>query len=570
MATFGGDFHQSPAILDGLNTGAGAIPAPETSPVLSFVGQSISGANQFILPGVEPSATFGADLYQSFAYIFYNRIHIFPNPLNFGVIVTPTTRNVEVWNAFFDVSQILNSITPTALPGVSIVAAPLPRTFNPLQGFLFPVTASLDGPARVDGFYTYGFASGLNENGAVIGTRSFIVSFRHNWDSKPVERFAWKSDVHSGGSGKEQRIRLRQNPRRTVELSYLLSDARSRAIWRAQQWFGTPFQFSVPQWQDATFLTGNIGTGATSLPVETTFARDFDAAQSVMLWRDPTRFEVATVQSLSANSIALTAGALLDWRSGDYVIPIRRAVLLQNPVHDEITKGNKKALLKATIVWALIPEEFSINRVLSISLPTYRTLPVLTADSDASQDLPEEITRNRAIIDNQTGIITIIAVDDQAKPIFDYRRLLKSRQEFGEWLDFLYARAGQIAPVWIPTYAEDFELVQNILPGDVGIRVTDWDYDVYYNVAASRRDISIITVSGTMINRRINSVTNNGDGTQTLTLDATVGQSLTIAQVDRISFLRCCRLASDEVQIEYETDTVMSTTVKFQELTTTP
>jgi hypothetical protein len=549
-----------------LNAGAGAIDAPLTDPVLSVVReQLIAGGLTIGLPEVEPSALFGGDLYLTFGYLWFNRIHIFPNPLDFGAILTPTTRNVEVWNAYLEVAQTLDTVTPTTLPGVSIATGVLPRNLNPLQSILLPITATLDGPPKIDGSYEYDFASGIVAIGRVIGTRSFVWPLRHNWSTLPEEEIEWRTERLPGGSGYEQRITLRGEPRRFASLSYTAQGHKFNAFMRRMLWFGQPYQFSVPMWQDATVLTADAPGGSVALAANTV-GRDFEDGGTVLIWRDSGTFEALQISTVATSAINLAGSTVNNWRAGDYVVPVRSATVPEDFEWQRITDR----IGSFSVRWELTPGQMSTNRWTSVGLGTYRGLYIITRDSEASEDLGHDQPRLIHVDDDGMGIPRRFAEHLRPQPGFDYRRVLRDRADFADFLGLLYYLRGVQRPVWLPSWQMDFNLAQDILSGDTAIKVDDWGYAAYYNVAPSRRDIAIIKTDGTMIFRRILSVIASAGNTETIQLDSAVGQALTLGQVDRISFLRCAHLAGDGVKFTYETDTVATITVRFREQTTTP
>ena len=50
----------------------------------------------------------------------------------------------------------------------------------------------------------------------------------------------------------------------------------------------------------------------------------------------------------------------------------------------------------------------------------------------------------------------------------------------------------------------------------------------------------------------MDNITDNGDGTSAVTIGAALGSALAVANVDRIMWLHCARLASDTVELRWE------------------
>lgn len=531
---------------------------------MAVVSQGIIGTKTNVLAQIQPRSNAAGWLYQTFSTLYYNHIHFTPNPLAFGNVVTPTTRSVEVWNAFFT-SKTLNGVTPETLEGVSIDEDMFPYVFDALQAIDFNATATLDGPPSIAGNFIFNFAD-LDATLPVTGTRSLIFAFKHNWDSRPVERIAFLTEILPGQSGKEQRIRHRQNPRRTWEYSYLPSDAHQRALFRAQLWQGQPYRFSVPFWPDVRYLAAQLNAGATVIPLATAYL-DYDAGGTVLLMTDAFTYEAIEIDSVAPGQLNLSNPTAQTWRAGAMVVPLRQATLPPEISYSEITATINRG---ESLPWQVVPTEVSVNRLTLPTITNYRGIPVFERWTEASEDIKEDLARKEDVIDFGHGVIRVFPIAARPQPTFDFRWLGKSKAELSAILGWLYTFVGRLNPVWVPTWCHDFVLAQNIGAADTSIKVTDWGYRTFYNLADTRRDIAIIKTDGTFIRRRITAVAATAGNSETLTLDSAVGVALTIAQVDRVCFLRCGRLAIDEVEIPYEVSEVGLVVLRFTELTTAP
>lgn len=572
MPTLDGAGYPTIQRLDSLGAGLIALPQPDTSAQLvQTLGLSRRCETRvFVLPIMEPTDSFFAVYEEAFSYVYYNRIHLFPNPLDFGAILTPVVRTVEVWNAYLELPQTLTGVVPASLQGVTLTTGILPRVFAPLQSVLFNIAASLDGPPAINGTETFSFTGLVDSILTVVGTRSFIWSLRHNWSELPQETWAFRTNRHQGLSGKEQRIGTRVNPRRTIRLSYLANGNFARAAAERKIWIGSTYQFAVPMWQDANTLTANVAVGANSIPVNTV-GRDFDVGGTLLLWRqvdDQTaRFEAPTISAVSDTSITLAGLTTLDWRVGDYAVPVRRAFLPDSFTWEDITDQ----LATFTINWELVPSEVSVKRyATTLGFPTYRTLNVLTRASSYNDNLGQSQSRRIINIDSDIGGRRLYPIHNAPQPSFLYQRMTRDRDEFKAFLGFLYYLKGARKTVWIPTYKTDFVLKANVLSADVSIKVDDWQYLEHFAIADSRRDIAILLKNGTAIYRRINTVVKSAGSTETLTLDSAVGVAFAPSDVLMISLMRRCRLAEDEFSATFETDRVARFDIRFTELTTTP
>ena len=88
------------------------------------------------------------------------------------------------------------------------------------------------------------------------------------------------------------------------------------------------------------------------------------------------------------------------------------------------------------------------------------------------------------------------------------------------------------------------------------------NYPVLYGV----KDIMIQLKSGTRIFKRVLSGTANNDGTETLSLDATIGVTATVNDIDMVCFISHVRLDSDTVELNHEYNGQISVSISVVEV----
>ena len=82
--------------------------------------------------------------------------------------------------------------------------------------------------------------------------------------------------------------------------------------------------------------------------------------------------------------------------------------------------------------------------------------------------------------------------------------------------------------------------------------------------ATNRRDLRIQLASGAVLYRRINASVDNGNGTETLTLDASLGVAVTPDQVAQVSFMGLCRSDSDQFELGWWRGDYMDVTTAWR------
>jgi hypothetical protein len=117
----------------------------------------------------------------------------------------------------------------------------------------------------------------------------------------------------------------------------------------------------------------------------------------------------------------------------------------------------------------------------------------------------------------------------------------------------LYALAGRYTSIWLPTGIEDLKLSAAVGGADTTISVRKCGYTLFGMMKPGRRDIRIELYDGTIYYRRITGSAEAGDN-ETLTINAALGASVSIAAVKIISFMSLAEQSSDSINLQHETD----------------
>lgn len=155
-------------------------------------------------------------------------------------------------------------------------------------------------------------------------------------------------------------------------------------------------------------------------------------------------------------------------------------------------------------------------------------------------------------LDNQTTGFRDDAWDTTPKGERIFRYVIEGRDQVTAFRTQLIALRGRLVPCWIPTWMFDLSLTVDRASGDSSLIIEACDYTRWYAVADfGRRHLAVILPGNphTIIPRRVTSAVDNLDGTETLTLNTTLGVAVPAASV--VSFLTLCRLASDDVTVRW-------------------
>lgn len=372
-----------------------------------------------------------------------------------------------------------------------------------------------------------------------------LLPFVPNWDTPPLERLEWLTEVLLAKDDTEECNQLRTGARRTFEFSILLLSDAERVrfenillAWQQQSIF-------VPYWVDATWLTSAAGSTDTTLAVESTHAREFFAGQQIAIVND-LAWVIATVDTVASNAIFLTAplGAALP--VGARVAPLFEARTLDTQPLTYITDNQLSADLSFRFKkeWIGTPATETAD---------YRGLPVMHMRNEWSEDLSAEVSRAIAEFDTKSGVVDFFDLTGVSRAQRSHRWKLFSRDEISVLKSWLAKRKGRLNEFWLPTYQTDFKVRANISAAATTIAVDNWAHSEV-TAQIGRRDLMIKTKSGAYFYRRITNVVSNSAVQETITINASLGIAIAVTDIECICYLRLMRLASDTVEISYDTD----------------
>ena len=356
-----------------------------------------------------------------------------------------------------------------------------------------------------------------------------------NWSSPIIERLEFKTDVLLAYNGSEQRIALRQTPRRYFEFGFLVPTLLERQKLEAAIAANGSQAWDLPIWTDSTPCTSAINNSDTVVYADTV-GRDFFAGGKALLLAANGNTLIINISTLTTTQLNLSNAVVGAWPIETSVVPLRTAYLEQNQQISRFTGsaiyGVVRFLCDDISTWPTATET------------EYRDYPVLTTPSNWSQDLTLDYQRKMQMID--FGVGGIYRDDESSLPVFiqSHHFVLDSRQKITDFRKFLYSRRGRLNALWIPTFMPDLAFVAL---SSVYLDVVNIGYATLYNQAINRRDIRIELSNGDVYYRRIVASAVISNSVERLTLNNTLPSS----DIEKISFMMFGRLDTDAIELAW-------------------
>lgn len=356
-----------------------------------------------------------------------------------------------------------------------------------------------------------------------------------NWQTPIIERLEFKTDVLLAYDGSEQRIALRQSPRRYFEFGFLVPTLLERQKLEAAISANGSQAWDLPIWTDSTPCTSAISHGDVVVYADTV-GRDFVAGGKALLLATNGNSLIINISTLTTTQLNLSSAVVGSWPIETAVIPLRTAYLEQSQQISRFTGsaiyGVVRFLCDDISTWPTATET------------EYRDYPILTTPSNWSQDITTDYQRKMQIVD--FGVGGIYRDDESSLPVFiqSHHFVLDSRQKITDFRKFLYSRRGRLNALWIPTFMPDLSFVAL---SSVYLDVVNIDYTTLYNQSINRRDIRIEMTNGDIHYRRIVASAVISNSVERLTLNNTLPSS----DIEKISFMMLGRLDADAIELAW-------------------
>ena len=510
-------------------------------------------ANQ--LPISEITTPSAGVIVRQFERDWYHRVHLLPGRMALGNLLSAQIRQVEVWNAHF-APKTLSAIIGQNNGGLTL-AAPVnpPTTYGMLESRLHNLSIGLDGPPVIEASFIFQFP-GEAPTLSVTGRRVVVFGIAPDWSDGWLERLMWATDVLTARDGTEQRIRLRSQPRRSLEFSLLAAGDEASLLdvllsaWQARV-------YALPVWPDKSRLSSRVNAGSTVIPVATPHL-EYAADGLLVIGTDSRNTEAAEILSVASHAVTLKQPLLQTWPAGAFVVPAQTARLRMKQGVARVTESIARSRLVFDLVESSViaPQETGKR---------FKSAPVWLQRPNRRRDVETEYQRLAEVLDFETGIT---AVDDAAnRPFirrsFDY--LCRNRAEIAAFRGWLAARQGRFAAFWQPAWETSLVPTRKLLAGQTALTVASRGYALYFNGLPERAEAAFLHKTGQW---HLRTILGFGPGVsgeeEVMTLDQPFSFDARPEDWAALYFLEKTRLDADQIELNWLTDSVVEASVPMR------
>lgn len=369
--------------------------------------------------------------------------------------------------------------------------------------------------------------------------------FPIDWNTDPVVRLEWLTDVTVSRDDNEQRFAMRDGARRFLQCSVIARDNDERMRLTNALVANQANVYQVPWTLERAMLTATAPAATRDVYVDST--AQFSNGQRVALIHE-LQSTIAQIDAVFADRVRLVDALSSTWPLGTSVAPVVNArVDMQQELN---------ALTDAVL---LVDVRFSVETEWNIPViepADYRGYRVFTQQTAWNDGVTLNVSRNLAQFDPKFIAPVYRDLNRHSRRTRSHQFIAATPAEVTALLEFLAARRGRYHPFWIPTNQNDFELLQDVGATETNILVKNRLHSMALGQPGANF-ICIKSTDGSRFFRRITGIAVLSNEQELVTIDAPLNTAIANTNVEIVSYLHFVRLASDGIELQYKTDSVL-------------
>jgi hypothetical protein len=458
----------------------------------------------------------------------YDKIYFTPSSFNLGAVTGDILRDCVIWNANL-YNTTLSSVSYSQSGVVFSNGSLPPDSLMALQEYDYVLSVDGEGSATVDCDILLTFSDGESFNVPVTGIRVVLWPWWPQVGMKEeIQPLTW---VFTSDNGSEQRMRLRNVPRRSISITSLIEPSEwivAQNLVRVRR----SAHWAVPLAQEAAFITGTIASGSTVISVDTTLAQ-FRQDGLALLWVDSGEYFLSTISAVTDTTITFSDDVPSTLTGEIRILPCDTARMLRfssstDPVGNRTIQAG----------FQVYDGEDLSGQVDDVLLYGYSVLTE-RCEGDNVSDSFETVVWD---VDYDTGPANWGSLESRAKNDRRYQITLMDRASLWWFRRFVYSHTNR-DPFWMPTWESDFVVSANIGAASASIRV--YDNGLLLNKVGIEA-IMIYWPDGTYSYHLVSSIASYDADETTISLGSNTPNGSTISASDVVvSVMRKCVISGD-------------------------
>lgn len=378
-----------------------------------------------------------------------------------------------------------------------------------------------------------------------------------DWSTEPETSYTFLTDIIQSFDSAEQRVALRNNPRKTFTYLYTLEGIRAAEFkHKLSNWVDTIYL--VPDFTEVVTFEKDESDESSIIPVLPD-SNGFEGGDKVLI--DGALYDLQTNSGLSTQNISIIPQLGRDLAAGTPVYRVNKCAVVTEPAFLQVTSS----VLQVSIKFEVLPDWF-IPRERDTQTPPEAVygIPVLTQRPNRARDVTATFKAVYEQFDPGPGVYRRTPMHEYS--VTQSTWTFSNLSQLTEFKQLMNATQGSCGQFFAESDADDIFLAQDLDGSSTNLIAVK---SFLSEAGAAGRYIAITLNDGSKHYRHVtNCVT--GETTEILTLD-TAPPTADKNQVARISWLNCCRFLSDEFKYIHHTDEAsqitknIKTTIKIDE-----
>lgn len=381
-----------------------------------------------------------ASISHSYLYDYYFRIHVVPNKIDLGNVLTDQVQNIEIWNAFLE-SKTIAAITSTS-PSITLVNPTGENTLKALQATTFQLTVNGTGSPLIDDLITIAFLD-ISSYISLTGKRVTVFPFPALTDYKETQE--WLTDIIASISS-EQNLQLREIPRITYDYNYYFKTVEEFSLAKNIAKTYSHIGLGIPIWSQISY-TSSLPNGSTFININT-LLMELKVGSLLISYKDYTNYEVLEVLNFTSIRIDLKLATLKNYSGGCFIIPLKICTLPKEITFSRANSSKNKASARFVAL-----DNYVFSDITTFEI--FKTLPLITKNSVIESSLSEQFERKTETIDSKTGKIDIIDLENYTRHRQNLSLVAHGQDNIYKLKRFLDYLKGRYNYLYLTTFSKD-------------------------------------------------------------------------------------------------------------------
>lgn len=360
------------------------------------------------------------------------------------------------------------------------------------------------------------------------------------------ESLSWLTDIirPADGIGSEQAISVRPIPRQGFVYNVPLKTEKEQSRFATLMHGWSKRYYGLPVWFEKEIHTAEIETDEETITFDTRYA-DYRDSSLAIIWKSLTEYEVVEIDTVETTVLNLASPVVNNFTGTKFIMPLRIAQM-NNPAR----MSNPVASYGPVQVSFLVKD----NVLLTGFEPeqTYNDLPVLLAGSkQLSGSLKESsIDSDSFVQDYESGDFNFISDSEFNLNLQSWGFVNETKEAMWNFRLFLHSLYGRQKCIWVPTFKKDLTQYATIGSSDTSVSIENIKLTDNMGLNDLRTHLAFKFPDNSILTREITEIAEAGEDEETVTIDSSLGVEVEVDEC-MISFLDCCRMASDNVEINH-------------------